>query len=281
MARRVPRLPRRSPLEGTTHHVTPAPADGGEYPLLPERPARAGRSACPVNTAWHAAEVTMAVTLVHIHVKPEHIDAFIDATRSNHEGSVREPGNLRFDVIRSVEEPDRFVLYEWYVDRGRRGRTRRRPTTRAGVNRRRLAGRAARRGSLQQLLPETPAEVLTLLHRGGDFGPLHARPAAAHRVRGRPVHRGPGRAPGMAAGCCWSRAPDPSDRQVRLATAALAARRRAGGRLRPGRAGSVRHRRGCGRHRVRARTWCGDRGRQRARRRQGDRRPGAQRQVGD
>jgi autoinducer 2-degrading protein len=58
----------------------------------------------------------MFVTLVHIHVKPEHIDEFIDATRSNHEGSIREPGNRRFDVIRSVEDPERFVLYEWYVN---------------------------------------------------------------------------------------------------------------------------------------------------------------------
>ena len=58
----------------------------------------------------------MFVTLVHVHVKPEHIDAFLDATRANHEGSVREPGNVRWDVLRSVEDPTRFVLYEWYTD---------------------------------------------------------------------------------------------------------------------------------------------------------------------
>ena len=58
----------------------------------------------------------MYVTLVHVHVKPEHLEGFLDATRANHEASVREPGNLRFDVIRSVEDPTRFVLYEWYVD---------------------------------------------------------------------------------------------------------------------------------------------------------------------
>jgi autoinducer 2-degrading protein len=58
----------------------------------------------------------MYVTLVHVHVKPEHIEPFIDATRANHEASVREPGNVRFDVLRSVEDPNRFVLYEWYVD---------------------------------------------------------------------------------------------------------------------------------------------------------------------
>jgi (4S)-4-hydroxy-5-phosphonooxypentane-2,3-dione isomerase len=58
----------------------------------------------------------MHVTLVHIHVKREHVDEFIEATRANHEGSIRENGNLRFDVLRSIDDPSRFVLYEWYTD---------------------------------------------------------------------------------------------------------------------------------------------------------------------
>ena len=57
----------------------------------------------------------MAVRLVHIHVKPEHLDAFVEATRLNHLGSVAEPGNLRFDVLRSADDPARFLLYEWYA----------------------------------------------------------------------------------------------------------------------------------------------------------------------
>jgi (4S)-4-hydroxy-5-phosphonooxypentane-2,3-dione isomerase len=58
----------------------------------------------------------MHVTLVHVRVKPEHLDAFIAACRANHEGSVREPGNLRFDVLRAADEPTRFILYEAYRD---------------------------------------------------------------------------------------------------------------------------------------------------------------------
>ena len=58
----------------------------------------------------------MFVTLVHVHVKPDRVEEFLDATRANHEASVREPGNVRFDVLRSVDDPNRFVLYEWYVD---------------------------------------------------------------------------------------------------------------------------------------------------------------------
>ena len=58
----------------------------------------------------------MHVTLVHVHVLPEALDAFLDATRANHEGSVREEGNVRFDVLRDPAEPTHFLLYEAYVD---------------------------------------------------------------------------------------------------------------------------------------------------------------------
>lgn len=54
------------------------------------------------------------VTLVHVHVKATHLQSFIDATRVNHEASVREPGNLRFDVLQSTEDPTRFTLVEAY-----------------------------------------------------------------------------------------------------------------------------------------------------------------------
>jgi autoinducer 2-degrading protein len=58
----------------------------------------------------------MFVTLVNVHVKPEHLAEFIEATRANHLASVREPGNLRFDVLQSAEDETRFVLYEAYRD---------------------------------------------------------------------------------------------------------------------------------------------------------------------
>ena len=57
----------------------------------------------------------MHVTIVQVQVKPEHVRDFIDASRKNHEGSVREPGNLRFDVLQSPDDPTRFVLYEAYI----------------------------------------------------------------------------------------------------------------------------------------------------------------------
>ena len=58
----------------------------------------------------------MHVTLVHVHVKSAHIDEFIAATRLNHEASVNEPGNRRFDILQSSDNPEQFVLYEAYAD---------------------------------------------------------------------------------------------------------------------------------------------------------------------
>jgi (4S)-4-hydroxy-5-phosphonooxypentane-2,3-dione isomerase len=56
----------------------------------------------------------MHVALIRIRVKPEHVEAFVRETHKNHAGSVAEPGNLRFDVLRSEADPARFVLIEVY-----------------------------------------------------------------------------------------------------------------------------------------------------------------------
>jgi autoinducer 2-degrading protein len=56
----------------------------------------------------------MLVTCVYIHVKPDMVSRFIDVTTPNHKESVKEPGNLRFDLIRQVDDPSRFMLYEAY-----------------------------------------------------------------------------------------------------------------------------------------------------------------------
>ena len=57
----------------------------------------------------------MHVTLVHVRVKPESLAAFIAATRANHLAAVGEPGNRRFDVLQSPDDPTRFILYEAYA----------------------------------------------------------------------------------------------------------------------------------------------------------------------
>lgn len=56
----------------------------------------------------------MVVTSVMVQVKPDSITKFIEATIKNHEASVREPGNLRFDVLQNADDPSHFMLYEVY-----------------------------------------------------------------------------------------------------------------------------------------------------------------------
>ncbi len=57
----------------------------------------------------------MHVTLVHVRVKPERLTEFVEACRLNHEGSTREAGNHRFDILQDAAEPTHFVLYEAYA----------------------------------------------------------------------------------------------------------------------------------------------------------------------
>lgn len=56
----------------------------------------------------------MYVAAVTIHVKPEAIERFIEATLDNARNSRLEPGNLRFDVLQAEDEKTRFLLYEAY-----------------------------------------------------------------------------------------------------------------------------------------------------------------------
>jgi autoinducer 2-degrading protein len=50
--------------------------------------------------------------MVSIKVKPEHLEEFKEAFRINFEGTLREPGNLRFDVLCDPDDPTSFSIYE-------------------------------------------------------------------------------------------------------------------------------------------------------------------------
>ena len=56
----------------------------------------------------------MYVVAVTVFVKPEHVQSFIQATLDNARNTRREPANIRFDVLRAEDDPNRFLLYEVY-----------------------------------------------------------------------------------------------------------------------------------------------------------------------
>ena len=58
----------------------------------------------------------MHMIMVRLEVRPERIDDFLRLVSFNATESRKEPGNLRFDVVRSVDNPTLFRLYEVYHD---------------------------------------------------------------------------------------------------------------------------------------------------------------------
>ena len=56
----------------------------------------------------------MFIVHVDVHVRPDCVEAFKEATLANARCSVREPGIARFDVVQRQDDPTRFVLVEVY-----------------------------------------------------------------------------------------------------------------------------------------------------------------------
>lgn len=56
----------------------------------------------------------MLIVHVFVHVKPDYIEDFKNASLENARHSIQEPGIVRFDVIQQTDDPTRFVLIEIY-----------------------------------------------------------------------------------------------------------------------------------------------------------------------
>ena len=56
----------------------------------------------------------MLIVHVHVHVRPDAVEAFAAASLENARESVQEPGVIRFDVVQQEDDPTRFLLIEIY-----------------------------------------------------------------------------------------------------------------------------------------------------------------------
>jgi (4S)-4-hydroxy-5-phosphonooxypentane-2,3-dione isomerase len=56
----------------------------------------------------------MLVAIINVHVKPEDIEDFRNASLDNASHSIKEPGVIRFDVYQQSDDPSRFTLVEIY-----------------------------------------------------------------------------------------------------------------------------------------------------------------------
>jgi autoinducer 2-degrading protein len=61
--------------------------------------------------------VSVVTIVVTLRIQRDKVDEFLDAIHENAVATLNdEPGCLRFDVHRSIEDNNRFVLYEIYRD---------------------------------------------------------------------------------------------------------------------------------------------------------------------
>jgi (4S)-4-hydroxy-5-phosphonooxypentane-2,3-dione isomerase len=58
----------------------------------------------------------MLILIVNLHVKPECLEAFREATMENARHSRQEPGIVRFGFLEQSDDPTRFALIEVYRD---------------------------------------------------------------------------------------------------------------------------------------------------------------------
>ena len=58
----------------------------------------------------------MLVVHIQVHVKPDCVEVFKQATLANGRVSLKEPGVARFDVVQQQDDPTRFVFVEVYRD---------------------------------------------------------------------------------------------------------------------------------------------------------------------
>ena len=56
----------------------------------------------------------MLIMHIDVHVKPESVESFRQATIANARESVKEPGIARFDVLQPEDDPAHFILIEAY-----------------------------------------------------------------------------------------------------------------------------------------------------------------------
>jgi quinol monooxygenase YgiN len=99
----------------------------------------------------------MHIVHVHVHVTPDHVDAFKTATIANAQASTREPGCLRFDVTQHADDPTRFVLVEIY--RTPADQAAHRETAHYAVWRDTVAPMMAEPRSATKLVPVYPAQL--------------------------------------------------------------------------------------------------------------------------
>ncbi|CAB9509391.1 (4S)-4-hydroxy-5-phosphonooxypentane-2,3-dione isomerase [Seminavis robusta] len=63
-----------------------------------------------------ATKMAPFAVVVEAEVDPDRMAEFLEMIKTNAENSRKEPGCIRFDVLRDQEAPNKFIFYELYKD---------------------------------------------------------------------------------------------------------------------------------------------------------------------
>ncbi|CAE7418853.1 lsrG [Symbiodinium sp. CCMP2592] len=64
----------------------------------------------------HLVRIPPVAVMLQVEIKPEHVDEFIQVMKADAEGSRQEDGCLRFDFLRHVDNPCKFMTYEVFAN---------------------------------------------------------------------------------------------------------------------------------------------------------------------
>eukprot|EP00588_Corethron_pennatum_P000904 CAMPEP_0194283162 /NCGR_PEP_ID=MMETSP0169-20130528/24772_1 /TAXON_ID=218684 /ORGANISM="Corethron pennatum, Strain L29A3" /LENGTH=152 /DNA_ID=CAMNT_0039028701 /DNA_START=75 /DNA_END=533 /DNA_ORIENTATION=- len=81
-------------------------------PFLPKN----GSNSSKMSSSSAAAASAPFCIVVEAEIVPERVDEFLGLIEKDAVGSRAEPGCLRFDVLRSHDDPHKFFFYEMYKD---------------------------------------------------------------------------------------------------------------------------------------------------------------------
>ena len=100
----------------TTAHYLKWREDVADLMRVPRRGVKYNVIAPSATDSWARSTPTAPKSITHVYVDcvPEKTDEFAEAATKNALASAKEPTNVRFEVLQSVDDPSQFVLIEEY-----------------------------------------------------------------------------------------------------------------------------------------------------------------------
>ena len=89
---------------------------GSTAAFVTHAPSAISKTHAYSSTRLFAGESKPFAVVVKAEIEPDRMAEFLDMIKNNAEQTRKEPGCIRFDVLRSQDAPNEFFFYELYKD---------------------------------------------------------------------------------------------------------------------------------------------------------------------